>query len=295
MSYRRRDDRGLVNQGWKDSWDGVTFSDGSLPDPPIALVEVQGYTYAALHAAAELASVMLLVVDPAALRSRAERLKDRFNDEFWDRRGYFVLALDGHRDRVDALTTNPGHALWSGIADAELANRYLDRIAAADVWSGWGLRTLAAGMGAYDPLSYHNGSVWPHDTAICAAGAARYRRWDVVDLIVDGALDAAAHHDGRPPELFAGVARADVPVPVAYPASCSPQAWSSVSILLLVRSMLGIEPAPHGITVTRDDLGPVGDLTIRGIHVHGLVGRLRVANGTTSWEADDVATPPGRR
>ncbi|MET0908788.1 MAG: glycogen debranching N-terminal domain-containing protein [Ilumatobacteraceae bacterium] len=295
VTYRRRDDRGLANQGWKDSWDGVMFFDGSLPDPPIALVEVQGYTYAALHGAADLAGVMSLDVDPAALRARAEHLKDRFNDEFWDRRGYFVIALDGHGRQVDALTTNPGHALWTGIADAQLADRYLDRVTAPDIWSGWGLRTLAEGAGAFDPLSYHNGSVWPHDTAICAVGAARYRRWDVVDLIVDGALDAAAHYDGRPPELFAGVARADVPVPVAYPASCSPQAWSSASILLLVRTMVGMEPAVDGIKIARDDLGPVGELTIRGIRIHGRVGQLRIADGTASWQTDPTPTPPGSR
>jgi glycogen debranching enzyme len=293
VTYRRRDERGLANQGWKDSWDGVTSSDGSLPEPPIALAEVQGYTYAALHAAADLAAVMALDVDPAALRTRAEHLKDRFNVEFWDRRGYYVIALDGEGRQVDALTTNPGHALWSGIADDGLAHRYLDRITASDVWSGWGLRTLVEGAGAYDPLSYHNGSVWPHDTAICAAGAARYRRWDVVDLIVDGALDAAAHYDGRPPELFAGVARADVPVPVAYPASCSPQAWSSASILLLVRTMVGMDPAPDGVTVGRDDLGPIGELTIRGLHVHGQVGQLRIADATASWQTAPAPGPPG--
>ena len=112
------------------------------------------------------------------------------------------------------------------------------------MWTGWGLRTLAATMGAYDPLSYHNGSVWPHDTAICAAGAARYGRWDVVDRIADGILDATAAQGARPPELFAGISRDDIPVPVAYPASCSPQAWSAASVLLLVRSVLGLDPEP---------------------------------------------------
>ena len=120
------------------------------------------------------------------------RLRDRVNEDFWDERGWFAMGLDGVGRRIDALTTNPGHALWSGIAEPDLANRYLDRITDPDMWTGWGLRTLAASMGAYDPLSYHNGSVWPHDTAICAAGAARYGRWDVVDHIVDGALDATA-------------------------------------------------------------------------------------------------------
>jgi glycogen debranching enzyme len=283
VSYRRRDDRGLINQGWKDSWDGVTYANGSRPDAPIALVEVQGYAYAALLGAAELATTVPLELDATELRRQAEHLKDRFNEAFWDNRGWFALALDGQARRVDSLTTNPGHALWSGIADADLADRFIDRLAESRMWSGWGLRTLAEDMAAYDPLSYHNGSVWPHDTAICAAGAARYGRWDVVDLIVDGALDAAAEDDGRPPELFAGVARDDVPVPVAYPASCSPQAWSSASILLLVRTMLGLSATLDGLTINRPQLRPLGELTIDGLRHNGRIVRLAIHDGTPVW------------
>ena len=237
VMYRRRDPGGLANQGWKDSWDGVTFADGSLAEAPIALIEVQGYAYDALRGAAAMAAAGLLPLDPDVLERDAARLRARVNEQFWDPRGWFVLGLDGAGRRIDALTTNPGHALWSGIAEPDLADRYLDRINEPDMWTGWGLRTLAATMGAYDPLSYHNGSVWPHDTAICAAGAARYGRWDVVDRIVDGLLDATVAQGARPPELFAGISRADIPVPVAYPASCSPQAWSAASVLLLVRSV----------------------------------------------------------
>ena len=139
------------------------------------------------------------------------------------------------------------------------------------MWTGWGLRTLADTMGAYDPLSYHNGSVWPHDTAICAAGAARYGRWDIVDQIVDGALDAADEFDGRPPELFAGIARSEAPMPVAYPRSCSPQAWSSASILLLVRTMLDLGPAPDrtGLVVARPDLGPLPEMRVERLQFRG--------------------------
>ena len=283
LSYRRRGDRGLSNQGWKDSWDGINFADGSLPTPPIALVEVQGYAYAALHAAAELAAAMPGALDADTLRRRAEHLKDRFNGAFWDDRGWLAVARDGDGHLVDALTTNPGHALWCGLVSDDLAHAYLDRLQEADLWTGWGLRTLAANMTAYDPLSYHNGSVWPHDTAICAAGAARYGRWDIVDRIVDGSLDAAAHFTGRPPELFAGIARHELPVPVSYPASCSPQAWSSASILLLVRTMLGLQPTSDGITVTRPDLESFNGLTIDGLRAHGRTHRLQVTDGNASW------------
>jgi glycogen debranching enzyme len=264
LDYLRRDPRGLENQGWKDSWDGITRADGTLPKGPLALVEVQGYVYRALLGAAEIAAHVDIGHHADGLRRTAEALKDRFNDTFWDRRGYFVLGLDGDGDPIDALTTNPGHALWCGIADDDKARTYVERLVGAELWTGWGLRTLATTMGAYDPLSYHNGSVWPHDTAICIAGAARYGCWDAVDLLVDGALEAASHFDGRPPELFAGVSRADVPVPVAYPSSCSPQAWASASVLLNVRSMLGLQPTSDrsGLELARTDLGGVPGLLL---------------------------------
>ena len=283
VTYERRSDQGLANQGWKDSWDGITFADGTLPTPPIALVEVQGYAYAALHAAAEIADATPGTLDATALRQQAEELKDRFNATFWDDRGWFALGRDGHGRLIDALTTNPGHALWCGLASEDHARVYLDRLGETDLWSGWGLRTLAATMGAYDPLSYHNGSVWPHDTAICAAGAARYGRWDVVDRIVEGSLDAASHFAGRPPELYSGVARDDLPVPVSYPASCSPQAWSSASILLLVRTMLGLQPTPDGLTATRPALDQFNGLSIDGLRANGRLHRLRVVDGHAEW------------
>jgi glycogen debranching enzyme len=271
VDYRRRDASGLANQGWKDSWDGITRADGTIPPAPLALAEVQGYAYAALQGAADLADVVDVGHDAADLRRRAEALKDRFNEVFWDPRGWFVVGLDAHGRPVDSLTTNPGHALWSGIADDEKAHRYVDRLTDPDLWTGWGLRTLARSMAAYDPLSYHNGSVWPHDTALCIAGAARYGRWDAVDLLVDGALEATRHFEGRPPELFAGVSRDDVPMPVAYPSSCSPQAWASASVLLLVRTMVGLEPKADrsGVELVRRDLSAVPDLSLHGLEFAG--------------------------
>jgi glycogen debranching enzyme len=285
VSYRRRDDRGLANQGWKDSWDGITFADGTQPTPPIALVEVQGYAYAALHGAAEIAEAAPGMLDATTLRQQAEDLKDRFNATFWDDRGWFALGRDGHGSIIDALTTNPGHALWCGLASEDHARVYLDRLGESDLWSGWGLRTLATSMAAYDPLSYHNGSVWPHDTAICAAGAARYGRWDLVDRIVEGSLDAAAHFAGRPPELYSGVARDDLPVPVSYPASCSPQAWASASILLLVRAMLGLQPTPGGLAATRPDLAQFNGLRIDRLRANRQLHHLRVVDGHADWSS----------
>jgi glycogen debranching enzyme len=281
VDYRRRDSSGLVNQGWKDSWDGITRADGTLPPAPLALVEVQGYAYAALRGAAGLGEVVEIGHDAADLLRRAEALKDRFNEAFWDGRGWFVLGLDADGRPIDSLTTNPGHALWSGIADDDKASRYVDRLADTDLWTGWGLRTLASSMAAFDPLSYHNGSVWPHDTALCIAGAARYGHWDVVDLLVDGALEATRHFEGRPPELFAGLSRDDVAMPVAYPSSCSPQAWASASVLLLVRTLLGMEPTADGsgVELVRRDLSGVTDLSLEGLEFAGHPMSVQVAHG----------------
>lgn len=282
VDYQRSDPLGLSNQGWKDSWDGINSSDGSIPSGAIALVEVQGYTYAALRGAALLVEPMALDQNINHLIGTADRLKEQFNDKFWDPRGWYAVALDGNGHRVDALTTNPGHALWSGIADTELANRYLDHLIEPAMWTGWGLRTLGDSMSAYDPLSYHNGSVWPHDTALCAAGAARYGRWDVVDTIVNGALDAATEFAGRPPELFAGISRHEAPMPVAYPSSCSPQAWSSASILLLIRTMLDLNPSPNSreLEIRRTDLTGIADLELERIVYAGHHHTISVDHGT---------------
>jgi glycogen debranching enzyme len=281
VDYRRRDPRGLANQGWKDSWDGITRANGTLPTAPLALAEVQGYAYAAFQGAAAVAEVVDIGHSAGDLRRRAGRLKDRFNDVFWDARGWFVLGLDADGAPVDSLTTNPGHALWSGIADDDKARRYVERLVDPDLWTGWGLRTLARSMAAYDPLSYHNGSVWPHDTALCIAGAARYGCWDAVDMMVDGALEATRHFRGRPPELFAGVARDDVPMPVAYPSSCSPQAWASASVLLLVRTMLGLEPTADGsrVELVRPDLSGVADLSLERLEFAGRPMTVTVQDG----------------
>lgn len=249
IAYERSTAIGLANQGWKDSWDGINFADGHIVDRgPIALVEVQGYAYAALVGAAMLAERRDDgVLDPTMLLARAERLRERFNEAFWlEKISSFSVGLSGEQQHIDSVTTNPGHAVWTGIADVDLANRYLDRCLDGDLWSGWGLRTLSPSSAAYNPLSYHNGSVWPHDTSIVAAGAALVGRHDVVRAVVDGALDATQHFEGRPPELFAGIGRSDVPTPVSYPSSCSPQAWSSASIMLNLRSLLGLGPPPSG-------------------------------------------------
>ncbi len=275
VHYERSSEHGLRNQGWKDSGDGITFADGSEPAGPIALVEVQGYAYAALLGAADLAEHHPSPgLDPNALRAEAAALARDFNVAFWDERhSSFALGVTADGRCIDSVTTNPGHALWCGIADPEHAHRYLDRCGGEELFSGWGLRTLATSAVAYNPLSYHNGSVWPHDTALVAAGAARYGRSDLVDVIFDAALDATTHFEGRPPELFAGIARDEVPAPVSYPSSCAPQAWASASTLLNLRSAIGLEPPAladpdRRPRATRARKVPI---VVRGVHLGGAV------------------------
>ncbi|MCC8249524.1 amylo-alpha-1,6-glucosidase [Saccharothrix sp. NEAU-S10] len=274
VEYRRATDRGLVNQGWKDSPDGINDASGRPAVPAIALCEVQGYAYAALRARAELAEGFGDDVTAARLRHRADELRHRFAEAFWlPDRGWYALALDGRKQPVDALTSNIAHCLWSGIATDEHAATVIRRLAEPDMDTGYGLRTLASSMGAYNPMSYHNGSVWPHDTAIAVAGLLRYAHLpgavDLAHRLADGLLDAAAAFGGRLPELYCGFSRDDFSPPVPYPTSCSPQAWASASPLLLVRSCLGLEPhVPHRTLTTDPHLPPRwGELTLTDLRL----------------------------
>jgi glycogen debranching enzyme len=243
VEYERMNDQGLFNQGWKDSWDGVTFLDGTIPEPPIALAEVQAYTYAAYVARSHFAHEAGDAEGGRAWRAKAEALRERFNRDFWlPDRGWYAIALDRDKRPVDSLASNMGHCLWTGIVDTAHAADVADLLVGPELFSGWGIRTLATSMGAYNPVSYHNGSVWPHDNAIGAAGLMRYGFVDHAHRVIDALLDVAALHEGRLPELFAGIARDELPVPAAYPTSCSPQAWSSASPLLVLRTLLRFDP-----------------------------------------------------
>lgn len=252
LEYARRSTNGLANQGWKDSWDGINFSDGSLPQGPLALAEVQGYAYAAFIGAAELAADNGDTDESSRLIARAERLKQSFNKDFWlKERGWIAVGLDGAKRPIDALASNLGHCLWTGIVDDRSAAS-ATVLAAPDMFSGWGVRTLATSMGAYDPISYHNGSVWPHDTAIAVAGLARWRHTSDASAIGFSLFEAGMATGGRLPELFSGIDRETVPTPVSYPSACAPQAWASASPLLVLRALLGLE-ADNGRLIAGDE------------------------------------------
>jgi glycogen debranching enzyme len=283
VEYQRISDSGLVNQGWKDSWDGVSFADGRLPDAPIALAEVQGYVYAAWRAGAALAEAFGDHQLAAARNLRAEVLKRQFNADFWlaDRDAY-AMALDRSKSPVDAVASNMGHCLWTGIVDEDRTAAVAKWLISSELFSGWGVRTLASSMQRYDPLSYHNGSVWPHDTAICAAGLRRAGFVEESQALASGLLAAASASGGRLPELFAGLTPGELPAPVPYPASCSPQAWASAAPVLLLRSLLGLEPDLRNGIVVLDPVLPVGssELRLEGLNLGGHRVTVEVARGT---------------
>lgn len=249
VEYQQMTSEGLINQGWKDSWDGINFADGQLPQAPIALCEVQAYVYGAYRARGDLA---LRFADSAGAEywwQKAADFKAKFNERFWlPHRGWYAVGLDGDGLPIDALASNMGHALWTGIVADEHAAAVARHLISPQMFTGWGIRTLASSMGAYNPVSYHNGSVWPHDSAIAAAGLMRYGFVEEAATIAGGLFDAAQAFDGRLPELFCGFDRSQYPFPVPYPTACSPQAWAAASPILLLRSLLRLDPdVPNGV------------------------------------------------
>ncbi|MDQ3145468.1 MAG: amylo-alpha-1,6-glucosidase [Actinomycetota bacterium] len=292
VEYERASPKGLRNQGWKDSWDGVRAADGRLGEGPIALAEVQGYVYSAYLAR----SYFALEAGDAALadrwRVRAADLKVAFNRDFWQEDGgWFVLGLDGDKRPLDALASNVGHCLWTGIVDEDKAAAVAASLVSPAMFTGWGIRTLASTMAGYNPTSYHNGSVWPHDSAIAVAGLMRYGFVEEAQRVAMGLLDAAAASGGRLPELFGGLDRAELGVPLGYPASCSPQAWAAAAPLLVLRSLLRLDPwVPHGKVWLAPALPPtIRHLWVDRIPLGGGRVRVQVEGGVTEVEG----LPPG--
>jgi glycogen debranching enzyme len=242
VEYRRRSRLGLLNQGWKDSGDAIRHTDGRPADGPIALVEVQGYVYAARKAMAGLARHRGETALAERLDAAADALRERFDSAFWlEDQGFYAMALDGRKRPVASIGSNAGHALWSGIVPAARASRVAARILEPDMFSGWGVRTYAAGQPGYNPVGYHTGSIWPHDNALIAAGLKAVGAADGANLIAGRLIEAAqSFPDLRLPELFCGFARDEVGAPVAYPVACSPQAWAAAAPFSFIRTMLGL-------------------------------------------------------
>ena len=245
VEYARTSEKGLVNQGWKDSGDGVPFPDGTLPEPPIALAEVQGYVYDAKRRMAMLYAAFGEPDRAERLNREASALRRQIHEQFWmEDEGTFALALDGRKRPIPTVTTNAGHLLWSRVASPEQARRAAERFLAPDMFSGWGIRTLSAAHPVYNPMSYHNGSVWPHDNAIVALGTALYGQIRPAHAVLAGMRDAAVRmRYFRLPELFCGMTRSgSIAHPVLYPVSCSPQAWAAGAFFMLLQATMGILP-----------------------------------------------------
>ncbi len=243
IEYDRRSSTGLIQQGWKDSHDSVFHADGRLAEGPIALCEVQGYVYAAKRGVAKLARVLGKISMAERLENEAQELQANFEEAFWCQDlGLYALALDGKKRPCRVRTSNAGHCLFTGIANAENARVVGRTLLDPDFFSGWGIRTVGAQEIRYNPISYHNGSVWPHDNAIIASGLARYGMKELASRVFLGLLDVSTEVElHRLPELFCGLHRRSGEGPTLYPVACSPQAWAAGSVFMLLQSALGIQ------------------------------------------------------
>ncbi|HWU26811.1 MAG TPA: amylo-alpha-1,6-glucosidase, partial [Rhizomicrobium sp.] len=271
IDYEANIGRGLVNQGWKDSDDSVFHADGSLATGPIALVEVQGYAFAAFKAMSKLAWRKGDANLAGVWQHRAESLRRAVEAEYWmPEFDYYAIALDGSRKKCDVRASNPGHLLFCGLPEQSRAEAFIRQLLSPQLNSGWGIRTLATSEARYNPMSYHNGSVWPHDTAICGAGLARYGAHAANLRLLSELFEAAVHFDMRLPELYCGFSRQSGEAPVDYPVACLPQAWSSGALFMLLQACLGIQIDGFSQEVhIREPRLPldIDDLVLKGITI----------------------------
>jgi glycogen debranching enzyme len=294
VEYLTRSKDGMRNQGWKDSGDAIVHADGTQAEPPIALCEVQGYVYDAWQRAAPLYELWGETERAQALRQKAVDLYERFNERFWmEEEGFYCLGLDSQKQQIRAITSNPGHLLWSGIVPPERAKRMVERLFQPDLWCGWGVRTLSAQNPAYNPISYQLGCVWPHDNSLIAAGLKRYGYAQEANRIAEATFAAAAYFEsGRMPELFAGIERRAESFPVPYPDANIPQAWAAGSIFLLIRTIVGLEAdAPNRRLRVQPTLPEwLPDLTLTNLAVGDARVTLRFwrVGEQSHWEVTDL-------
>jgi glycogen debranching enzyme len=281
VEYHRETEKGLANQGWKDSHDSIFHADGSGAEGPIALCEVQAYVFAAKRAAARLATALDRTELATKLAREAGDLRERFEEAFWcEEIGTYALALDGAKRPCRMRTSNAGHALFAGIAAPERARRVAATLMGPDSFSGWGIRTLARGEARYNPMSYHNGSVWPHDNGMVALGMAQYGLRDEAAQVFKAMFEVATCQESRRlPELFCGFTRRRHRGPTAYPVACSPQAWAAATPFALLAASLGMELDYAGNAVRFND--PVlpeflDEILIRDVRVNASMFDLRL-------------------
>jgi glycogen debranching enzyme len=291
VEYQTRSSQGLGNQCWKDSWDGVQFADGSIPELPIATAEIQGYVYDAKLRVAELARRVLGDDELAErLERQAAALYARVNEAFWsdERGGYYVIGLDGDKRQIDSVTSNMGHLLWSGVVPDERARLVAAHLLSDRMFSGWGVRTLSTEDRGYNPLGYHVGTIWPHDNAIVALGLARYGFRDEANRIALAQLEAAAFTGYRLPEAFAGFERSVSRFPVPYPTACSPQAWATGAPFVFVQTMLGLDSGDGELRLDPHVPAEIGRIRIRGLHAFGAEWDVEAAGAEGEVRAGGV-------
>ncbi len=280
LEYGTRSSQGLGNQCWKDSWDGIQFSDGHIPYLPIATAEIQGYVYDAKGRMAELAERVMDDLEAAAgLRKESEQLYERFNRDFWsdDRGGYYIVGLDGDKQPIDSMTSNMGHLLWSGIVPEDRARIVADHLISDQLFSGWGVRTISRQDRGYNPIGYHVGTIWPHDNAIVAMGLARHGFRDEANRIALAQIEAASHSAFRLPEAFAGFERWISRFPVPYPTACSPQAWATGAPFMFVKTMLGLDASEGEIRLDPHVPDEIGRIAVHDLSAFG-----------TKWDLEAV-------
>ncbi|MBE0428846.1 MAG: amylo-alpha-1,6-glucosidase [Thermoleophilia bacterium] len=272
VEYETKSRRGLINQGWKDSGNSVVHTDGRLAGTPIALSEVQAYVYYAKRRMSQLFDLLGDRERAAGLARQAEELKKKFNEVFWmEKEGFFALALDGDKNPVRTVTSNPAHGLWARIVDEEKASVLAGRLMQPDMFSGWGIRTMSKSSINYNPMSYHNGSVWPHDNSLIIRGLKKYGFNEEAERVATGLFEAALHYDYyRLPELFCGFTKRSISRPVSYPVACSPQAWAAGSMFMILQALLGIEAdAPANTLYVESPMLPrwLKDVDIKSLRV----------------------------
>lgn len=291
LTYKRISERGLENQGWKDSHDSVVFSNGVFATPPIAICEAQGYVYAAKLALAEIAEQLGHVDVAEKNRLEAKDLRVRFQKDFWmEDKGFCALAIDGEGKVVDLLTSNPGHLLMCEILDDTQATQIADRLMNSDFWSGWGIRTVSSSSVPYNPISYHNGSIWPHDNSMIAAGLRKLGRVQDVHTVMEALYEVSqSERYYRLPELFCGFGKNEADSPIDYPVSCSPQAWAAGSMFQLLGACLNLQPdaVRNRLTIVEPSIPEwLGKVIVRNLKVGESTIDLSFQNksGITSCE-----------
>ena len=289
VEYGKRSARGLDNQSWKDSGNSQLFHDGRPAEPPIAPCEVQGYVYDAKLRMAEVAREAWRDRGLAErLEREAEELRFRFDQAFWceERGGFYALGLDREKRRIDSLCSNIGLLLWSGIVRPERVDAVVDRLMGEALWSGWGVRTMSAEDAGFNPITYHNGTVWPHDNSLICWGLARYERWAEAQRIMRRTLEAAAHFDYQLPEVFAGFPRSETPFPIAYPTATRPQAWAAGTPVLLLRLLLGLGPNRRRHVLESHAALEIpswaGTVRLSGVRAYGKSWEVRLEDGRVS-------------